>query len=314
MSLGGPLWNPFEFRVFGRLLEEEGIISFAAAGNSAGTWLVYPASYNGVRSVAAVDKDMNHAKFSQSNHRVDLAAPGVDVLSLLPKGDCTICEATGATNGYGITSGSSMATPHAAGVAALLWSFKPEATAEEILTAMELSATDLGSPGHDTKYGHGLVNAIEALKILNGGPLSEGPSVSMEISEELANPILAVEEDEDEELEPISESSSPPTPIFTPSTLEQTNATSIAMAASQTEFDEEKSSNACSTGHVSFDLTLQTDAYGSEVSWELFNGRDGRKVLSVDTDTLRDNRLYQKQICVPDDCYVFSIYDSQNDG
>lgn len=312
MSLGGPLWNPFEFRVFGRLLEEEGIISFAAAGNSAGTWLVYPASYNGVRSVAAVDKNMNHAEFSQSNRRVDLAAPGVDVLSLLPKGDCAICEATGATNGYGITSGTSMATPHAAGVAALLWSFKPEATAEEILTAMELSAVDLGSPGHDSKYGHGLVNAIEALKILNGGPLSEG-SISMEMSAELANPILAVKEEE-EEVEPENDSSSPPTPTFIPATAEQTDAASVAMAAPQAELDEEKSSNACNTGHVSFDLTLQTDAYGSEISWELLYGRDGRQVLSVETDTLRDNRLYQRQICVPDDCYVFSIHDSQNDG
>ncbi|CAB9517497.1 Thermostable alkaline protease [Seminavis robusta] len=74
MSLGGPLPNPFEFLVFDKLLRENGILSFAAAGNGGGHRPSYPASYNGVISVAAVDRNKAHASFSQRHRRVDISA------------------------------------------------------------------------------------------------------------------------------------------------------------------------------------------------------------------------------------------------
>jgi len=93
MSLGGPLPNPFELFGFRELFTSNGIISVAAAGNSgSGTWS-FPASYPGVISVGALDKNKTIAPFSQYNRQVDISAPGVDVLSTFPmKAPCLICD------------------------------------------------------------------------------------------------------------------------------------------------------------------------------------------------------------------------------
>lgn len=173
MSLGGGLWNPFEFRAYERLFEE-GVLTIAAAGNAGTGGFSYPASYEGVISVGAVDENKELARFSQRNRRVDIAAPGVDVMSTFPmQGSCQICRELG-VEAYGTISGTSMATPHVSGVAALLWSFDPGASPEQIKDAMESSAEDLGSQGRDNSYGFGLVNAMAALEVLNGGPIEGG--------------------------------------------------------------------------------------------------------------------------------------------
>ena len=65
---------------------------------------------------------------------------------------------------YGTMSGTSMATPHVTGVAALLWSLVPDATPEQIKTAIKTSTRDLGAPGYDTFFGFGLVDAIASAK------------------------------------------------------------------------------------------------------------------------------------------------------
>jgi len=66
-----------------------------------------------------------------------------------------------ATN-YAYFNGTSMATPHVSGVAALVWSFYPECTAREIRATLRRSAMDIGDRGYDTKTGHGLVQAKAA--------------------------------------------------------------------------------------------------------------------------------------------------------
>jgi serine protease len=77
MSLGGPLPSPFELFGFRQLLNSNGIISVAAAGNSGNGLWSFPASYPGVISVAAVDENKEKAPFSQFNRQVDVAAPGM---------------------------------------------------------------------------------------------------------------------------------------------------------------------------------------------------------------------------------------------
>jgi subtilisin family serine protease len=67
---------------------------------------------------------------------------------------------------YGLKSGTSMAAPHVAGVAALLWSLAPSAHAEDIRRAIELSAHDLGPKGFDTATGNGLIDALAAAKLI----------------------------------------------------------------------------------------------------------------------------------------------------
>jgi subtilisin family serine protease len=68
---------------------------------------------------------------------------------------------------FDLLDGTSMASPHAAGVAALIWAAAPNATASDIANAMELTAKDLGDKGRDNTYGFGLINALDAGKMLN---------------------------------------------------------------------------------------------------------------------------------------------------
>lgn len=110
MSLGGPLPNIFEYFSYRRLLNDEGILSIAAAGNSGNSMSSFPASYPGVISVAAIDENMEVADFSQRNRNVDIAAPGVDILSTFPTNGCSICDRLDVVK-YGVISGTSMATP-----------------------------------------------------------------------------------------------------------------------------------------------------------------------------------------------------------
>jgi len=83
MSLGGSRSNKREQRTFDQM-NNRGVLSIAAAGNDGNTAFSYPASYSSVMSVAALDSANNIADFSQQNNQVEIAAPGVAVLSTVP--------------------------------------------------------------------------------------------------------------------------------------------------------------------------------------------------------------------------------------
>jgi serine protease len=292
MSLGGPKGRgPWEQRQFDSLWNQ-GILSIAAAGNDGNTSYSYPASYGSVVSVAATDSDNAVADFSQQNDQVELAAPGVGVLSTVPwietneltvdgvtyqvnhieyaaygsaSGalvDGGLCDSTGSwsdqvvlcargdisfydkvmnvqsgggaaaviynnepgnflgtlgegassdivamslsqedgqylvddmlgftgsivssiskpDSGYEAWDGTSMATPHVSGVAALLWSAYPSLSNADIRDAMDATALDLGAAGRDNAYGYGLVQAKAALDSLGGGTVDNPPTVSI---------------------------------------------------------------------------------------------------------------------------------------
>jgi len=282
MSLGGTVKSRIEELAF-KTYFDAGLLSVAAAGNDGNTRKSYPASYDSVISVAAVDADKQVADFSQQNDQVELAAPGVAVKSTVPMGtglfagisagsdnydaiamdgspygntagelvDCGLgdsacsgasgavcliqrgsvtfaekvlnCQAGGGiaaiiynnepgplsgtlggeatsipsvgvsdTDGAALTNaataavrvqqddyaswdGTSMATPHVSGVAALLWSAHPTATNAEIRAAMQATAEDLGAAGRDNAYGFGLVQASDAMAYLGTPTNSNNP-------------------------------------------------------------------------------------------------------------------------------------------
>jgi serine protease len=297
MSLGGPRPSVLENAVFLHA-QKQGVLSIAAAGNGGAgrvcdiftdpshperqaCKLHYPSGYDSVVSVAAVDSAAVVASFSQINSKVEIAAPGVSVLSTVPTGsmmDVTLTSGIGTTDvvpmdnfeipaapvagnlvncglagtaadcgdatdkicliergsfsfaqkavscetaggigavvfqsagnsgpvlgtlgathvgipvvgtdrdtglallaaeigqpatlsfavsdyNYDYFSGTSMATPHVAGVAALIWSKHPTCGPTDIRTAMNATAVDLGAPGRDRFYGNGLVQAQDA--------------------------------------------------------------------------------------------------------------------------------------------------------
>ncbi|MHA2370830.1 MAG: S8 family serine peptidase, partial [Candidatus Hodarchaeales archaeon] len=139
-----------------------GVMFFAAAGNDAVNLPHYPSAYPGAISIAATDASDDPASFSNYGATIDIAAPGVSILS------------TVLGSAYGYKSGTSMATPHAAGLAALLWSEFPSYTASEIERLLYQSAVDLGSPGRDDYFGHGRINASDAILGLPEHDLSVG--------------------------------------------------------------------------------------------------------------------------------------------
>ena len=159
MSLGGGGSSEAEEQAFAEFYEA-GMLVIAAAGNSGSSGYSYPASYDSVVSVAAIDSAMERGSFSTFNDQVELAAPGVGVMSTLPRDGCVMCSGSDA---YGPADGTSMASPHVAGVAALIWSYNPEWTNEEVREAMNATALDLGEEGRNDHYGYGLVQAKDAL-------------------------------------------------------------------------------------------------------------------------------------------------------
>lgn len=278
MSLGGGGYSNTEKNTFASL-DSQGILSIAAAGNDGNGTMSYPASYDSVMSVAAVDSNNVVASFSQYTSQVEIAAPGVGVLSTYPfrdaamsvgstgfivsamegtvqatangamvdGGRCTsagswagkvvLCERgdiafadkvtnvtagggvasvtynnapggfTGTlggtstipaismsqadgqglvanslgqtanvssiletnTSGYAYLDGTSMATPHVSGAAAIIWSANPSATNQQVRNAMTSTALDLGAAGRDIYYGYGLVQTFDATEALLGG-------------------------------------------------------------------------------------------------------------------------------------------------
>src|SRR3954471_17077538 len=120
-----------------------GSVLVAAAGNDGTDAVDYPAGRAEVVSVAAVDASDAVASFSNHNDDVELAAPGVDVVSTLPGGK------------YGAMSGTSMATPHVSGAAALLWDAHPRAAASTIRARLDAAALDLGDAARDPVFGFG---------------------------------------------------------------------------------------------------------------------------------------------------------------
>jgi thermitase len=127
-----------------------GSVLVAAAGNDGDSTVNYPAGYAQVVSVAATDHNDARASFSNANADVEVAAPGVDVLSTIPAGQ------------YAELSGTSMATPHASGVAGVLWQLFPTDTAAGIRSRLSSAVDDLGPAGRDASFGFGRVNLCKA--------------------------------------------------------------------------------------------------------------------------------------------------------
>lgn len=277
MSLGGGIPSTTENNAF-QDAYNNGVLSVAAAGNGGNTQTSYPAGYASVMSVAAVDSAGNVASFSQQNSDVEIAAPGVGVLSTTPfksstltvggntylganidgsarvdatgvladgglcdsvgswNGNVVLCQrgvisfadkvnnvrngggagaaiynnvsggfagtlngtspipaismsmedgqaalvfvgqtstlenTTGTGNGYEYYDGTSMATPHVSGVAALVWSNFLTNSNADIRAALQQTAQDRGAAGRDNAYGFGIVKAKAAYDQLTSGP------------------------------------------------------------------------------------------------------------------------------------------------
>jgi subtilisin family serine protease len=160
LSLGGPVGSSAEQLAI-QNARAVGAVVVAAAGNEcqSGNDAQYPGAFPEVIAVGATEMDDTKAIFSSTGSYLDLAAPGVGILSTLNNG------------GYGNKSGTSMATPYVAAAAALVRAEHGQ-TAVGVCNQLIRTADDLGDPNFDTSFGHGRVDPLEAV-----GPIdTNGPS------------------------------------------------------------------------------------------------------------------------------------------
>ena len=168
MSLGGPTPSKAIEEAVQKALAHN-IIVIVAMGNDGDDSLSYPAAVPGVVAVGATDKNDKIANFSQFGKHISVSAPGVDILSTFPLNSNDI----GMTK-YGSISGTSMATPYVAGLAALIRGTAPQLTAVQVRQRIEQTADDLGPKGFDVHYGFGRVNVAKALQGLTSSTVPAG--------------------------------------------------------------------------------------------------------------------------------------------
>ena len=164
MSFGSNYTSPYRTAL--QLANATGVLLVAAAGNSGMEAPFYPAAFPEVISVAAIDANGSRSIWpsgASSNYGewVDIAAPGTAILSTLPQNHVS--------GPYRAWSGTSMATPHVAGVAGLIRSVQPNFTSEQIKQLLLNSTTPfVNEPDHP--IGRGIVNAFQAARIAGGEP------------------------------------------------------------------------------------------------------------------------------------------------
>lgn len=134
----------------------KGAVIVAAAGNSGSASPVYPAYYSNCIAVAATDQNDVKASFSSYGSWVDVAAPGVNIFSTLPNHSNKI----GGLN-YGSLSGTSMATPHVAGLAGLVWATSYGTSNTNVRNRIENNCDAIAGTGSYWQYGR--INAFRAV-------------------------------------------------------------------------------------------------------------------------------------------------------
>ncbi|MEV6301465.1 S8 family peptidase [Actinoplanes sp. NPDC051861] len=176
LSLGAPERSEAVSEAIG-YARNRGVTVIAAAGNEReeGSPTSWPAADEGVIAVAATDENDEYGEYSNAGDYVDVAAPGSDIVSTYPGGD------------YDTMSGTSMAAPHVAAVAALLLGRDPDLSPDQIEDVLKDTAVDLGEDGFDADYGYGRVDAAAALAAEPGDGDPDGPG-------ELVEPEIDVEE------------------------------------------------------------------------------------------------------------------------
>ncbi len=143
---------------------ERGVIIIASAGNTPVPEIMYPAKLNTTISVGAVNNALGLTGFTSYGPDLDIVAPGEFIMSTyIPQDDGSI---------YYESSGTSMSTPFVVGGVALLLAREPGLSLHEVRSRLFSSARDLGTPGFDNYFGHGLLN-VEGMLTMTAHPYIE---------------------------------------------------------------------------------------------------------------------------------------------
>ncbi len=188
LSLGGPDISS-DFQTTVNEVRAAGVAVVAAAGNDGNSIINYPCALNGVICVAAVDLNKARASYSNFNNSVTITAPGGSAEDLNGDGAADAVISTsgeesllgGIQPTYSAQIGTSMATPHMAGVIALMKAVNPSLTPANLDTLISSGqiTEDLGASGRDNNFGYGLIDAQKAVQTslsILGRPLPPAPA------------------------------------------------------------------------------------------------------------------------------------------
>jgi thermitase len=178
LSLGGTYYSsPAQTAI--NQAHSSGCLIVASMGNSGDGTTLYPAAYDNVLAVASTGPFDYRATYSSYGNHCDIAAPGgamtyyhdsAGIYSTMPTYPVYMTTVESFYNNYDYVHGTSQAAPHVSGLAALLWAVAPSLTPDQVQTAIETTAVDLGAPGWDRYYGHGRIDAAAALEAYSMPP------------------------------------------------------------------------------------------------------------------------------------------------
>lgn len=183
LSLGGTGSSPFTQNTINNA-HNQGVFITAAMGNCRekkepycpeANPTNYPAAYDNVMAVAATGPNDTWASYSQYGPHCDIAAPGGDIqtswsegiYSTMPTYNAYLITHYGYYKNYDYLNGTSQATPHVAGLAALVLSADPTLTPDQVQAIIEANAADLEPAGWDADYGHGRIDVGATLQAFN---------------------------------------------------------------------------------------------------------------------------------------------------
>ncbi len=188
ISLGGEPGEscPAQYNDLFDQLYAAGVTVFVASGNESSNNALNPlAICNHAVAVGAVDRNSVKTSYSNAGPGLDIMAPGGDSMGG-SQADGILSTIRDDVNnndtGYAYYDGTSMATPHAAGVAALVKAANPDITPDQLVSILEQTATDLGAAGTDNQYGAGLINAYAAVRAaieLGDGSQPQDPALQL---------------------------------------------------------------------------------------------------------------------------------------
>jgi subtilisin family serine protease len=162
MSLGGPGKSQALQNAITYAYNTKNVVVVASSGNSGDSTMNYPAGCQYVIGVGSTNNLDKISSYSTHNSSVDVSAPGEKIYSTMPTYEVNINLYDYPMN-YAYLSGTSMASPMVAGVAALFRSKNPSSTTKEVVDAIQANADDLGGKGRDDYYGYGRVNSAHTL-------------------------------------------------------------------------------------------------------------------------------------------------------
>jgi hypothetical protein len=275
MSLGGSCpfndWSPVQAAI--DYATSKGALVIAASGNQGASAVFCPAALDKVMAVGSTTESDFRSYFSNYGAGLDIVAPGSSIYSTLPGGD------------YGYKSGTSMATPYASGLAALVWSLNTGLSPEAVRQVLQSTADDLGPAGWDEEYGHGRINAGRAVAKLYNIQLTDAQG------QEITQPIPFLVDDQ-----------TVPLPLDTKVYISTGSPDTLNWSASVTPNVPWLAISPAAQGQVSavaaaqFSLLVtQPAAYGTHTATVAVTGKTPGGV-EVDTKTVQVQVIYVPQL------------------